>query len=546
MGLFDFFKREDGATAASAENDVIAALLNPDTVTKDMALEIPEIAGTIDLIAGIVAGTPIKLYKETKGKIEEVKIDNRLVLLNEDTGDTLTSNEFWRAVTRDYFLGKGGYAYINKKRNKIVSLHYVNEENIAITQSLDPIFKDFDIYVAGEKYYPWDFIRILRNTKDGAKGTPITAENSRLISVAYASLKYELNAAKRGGNKKGFLKSEKKLDEASLNALKSAFSRLYSNDTESSEPFIVLNGGIDFKESSNTLVEMQLNENKLTNAKEFAKLFHVSPEAVSGGQAATSTIAKLAAIPLMKVIESALNRDLLLEREKSTMYFAFDTKELLKGEIEERYRAYKTALDANFMQIDEVRYLEDMEPLGLNFIKLGLQDVLYNPETKEVFTPNTGISRKLDDNALSDRSEKRANKYRNAKNGQYTFKPGNTGLTNIQSGSTIKSSPKVIGVNGKDFDSKHLPPVEIAPGITQTAIEGSKVTKVYTFAGKGTKSPLRVESWLIKQFGGKTGEWQHTTGDVEFKIKSNNKTAKVHWFQEPTVGIVKAKIKRWR
>ena len=72
------------------------------------------------------------------------------------------------------------------------------------------------------------------------------------------------------------------------------------------------------------------------------------------------------------------------------------------------------------------------------------------------------------------------------------------------------------------------------------------MTKVYTFAGKGTKSLLRVESWLIKQFGGKAGEWQHTTGDVEFKIKSNNKTAEVHWFQEPTVGIVKAKIKRWR
>jgi hypothetical protein len=41
------------------------------------------------------------------------------------------------------------------------------------------------------------------------------------------------------------------------------------------------------------------------------------------------------------------------------------------------------------MQIDEVRYLENLEPLGLNFIKLGLQDVLFNPVTKEVYTPNT-------------------------------------------------------------------------------------------------------------------------------------------------------------
>ena len=41
------------------------------------------------------------------------------------------------------------------------------------------------------------------------------------------------------------------------------------------------------------------------------------------------------------------------------------------------------------MQIDEVRYLENLEPLGLNFIKLGLQDVLFNPATKEVYTSNT-------------------------------------------------------------------------------------------------------------------------------------------------------------
>ncbi|MBR5306080.1 MAG: phage portal protein, partial [Oscillospiraceae bacterium] len=184
-----------------------------------------------------------------------------------------------------------------------------------------------------------------------------------------------------------------------------AFSRLYSDDTETSEPFIVLNGTIDFKESSNTLAEMQLNENKTTNAKEFAKLFHVSPEAVSGGTADTSTIAKLAAIPLMNVIQSALNRDLLKESEKGRLYFAFDTRELLKGDITERYNAYKTALDANFMQPDEVRYLENLEPMGLNFIKLGLQDVLYNPDTKEVFTPNTGKTQNLENSALYDGSE---------------------------------------------------------------------------------------------------------------------------------------------
>lgn len=427
MGFFDFFKKEERAeevVSSGGGDELIRALLSNNNVTREMALEIPEIAGTIDLIAGIIASTPIKLYTAVDGKVKEINGDHRLRLLNDETGDTLTANEFWRAITEDYYLGKGGYAYINTYRNTVESLHYVKESEIAICKNFDPIFKDFDIYVAGNKYYPWQFIRILRNTKDGASGTPITAENSRLISVVYSSLKYELNAAKRGGNKKGFLKSEKKLDEKALKELRAAFSRLYSDDTENTEPFIVLNGNLDFKESSNTLAEMQLNENKTANAKEFAKLFHVSPEAVSGGTADTSTIAKLAAIPLMNVIQSALNRDLLKESEKGIMYFAFDTKELLKGDITERYNAYKTALDANFMQPDEVRYLEDLEPLGLNFIKLGLQDVLYNPDTKEIFTPNTGISRKLDDNALSDDSEdgiieSRANPNHDPKDGKF-------------------------------------------------------------------------------------------------------------------------------
>ena len=102
-----------------------------------------------------------------------------------------------------------------------------------------------------------------------------------------------------------------------------------------------------------------------------------------------SSLAKLAAIPLMTTIQCALNKDFLLEKEKGLFYWAFDTKELLKGDMKERFEAYKTALESNFMQIDEVRFAEDMEPLGLSWIRLGLQDVLYNPKTKTIYTPNT-------------------------------------------------------------------------------------------------------------------------------------------------------------
>lgn len=393
MGLFKRLKelRSDGTV--QIDDPVLAALLGGANVTKETALQVPTISGGIDLIANIVASTPIKLYRDQDGKSSEVD-DPRVRILNDETGDTLNANEFWHAITRDYYLGKGGYAYIRKARGKFVALHYVDETRLSIMKNSDPIYKNFTINVSGTEYQPYEFLKILRNTKDGASGTPITVENSDLISIAYQTLKFEYANVKKGGARKGFLKSDKPLAAPELEKLREAYANLYGN---SEERMLILNNGIDFKEISSTSVEMQLNENKLTNAGEFAKLFHISTNAMSGNasEADIASLARLAAIPLMKVIECALNRDFLLEKEKGEYYWAFDAKELLKGDTKTRFEAYKTALDGNFMQIDEVRYAEDMEPLGLTWIKLGLNDVLYDPKTKQIYTPNTNQLQEL-------------------------------------------------------------------------------------------------------------------------------------------------------
>ncbi|MCE5226697.1 MAG: phage portal protein [Porphyromonadaceae bacterium] len=202
-------------------------------------------------------------------------------------------------------------------------------------------------------------------------------------------------ACSQGGNKKGYLTSEKKVDKDVIDGLKESFRNQYSNNAEN---VIVLNQGLQFKESSNTAVEMQLNESKVSNAAEIGKIFHMSPNLLNGSSSAIKPeeeiqkFVKLAVLPIMKIIESALNEDLLLEKEKKSFYFAFETKELLKGTAKERFETYKTAIDSKVMTIDEARYQEDMKPLGLDFINLGLGAVLYNTKTKEVFIANTNTS----------------------------------------------------------------------------------------------------------------------------------------------------------
>lgn len=374
---------------------LLQALLGGTTITKSEALNIPSVKSCIEFIANTVSMIPVKLYRDTGEKTEEVKDDVRVDLLNDDTRDTLDAVQFWRALVTDYFLGKGGYAYINRHLNNVVSLHYVDEAHISTIKNTDPIFKSYKILLNGKDYWSHEFIKILRNTKDGAEGISIIEENSLLLSVAYNSLIFEETLVKKGGNKKGFIKSLGKLTEESMTALKEAWRKLYSNNSEN---VVILNGGLEFQEASNTSVEMQLNENKETNSAEICKLFNI-PENIIRGTASSKEYTnafKMGVRPVLRAIECALNRELLLESEKSSFYFAFDTKEMIKGDIKERFDAYKTAIDANFMQIDEVRYMEDLPALGLNWIKLGLDSVLYDPKTKTIYTPNTDQTKQID------------------------------------------------------------------------------------------------------------------------------------------------------
>lgn len=398
MGLFRRKKKqEERAEDVQADEVLLKALLGTGTASKETALEIPALAGCLEYITNTISMIPIKLYKEEKQtdgerKVSEVPDDSRVKLLNDETGDTLDAVQFWKAIVTDYFLGKGGYAYIGKERNRFTGLYYVDEECVSVNKNADPIFKDYQLLVNGRTYRPYEFLKILRKTKDGCQGTSIIQEHETIVNVGYNTLRFENSLVKKGGNKRGFLQSENTLDQPSMDALKKAWNNLYGN---SEENIIILNKGLKFQEASNTSVEMQLNENKETNSTEICKLFNVPESIIKGNANAEDYVIgfKVAVMPVLRAIECALNRDFLLEREKrgSTIYYwAFDTKEITKGDIKTRYEAYRTAIEANFMQVDEVRYLEDMEPMGLNFIKMGLNDVLYYPETGEIYTPNTG------------------------------------------------------------------------------------------------------------------------------------------------------------
>ena len=382
MRFFDRYKKRDTTPTLEPQvSDVLLrALLNGETITREKALTLPSVSGAVDFICNSVACMPVKLYKYKQGKVTEVENDSRTKLLNGDTGDTLDAFQMKKAMVEDYLLGKGGYAFIQKNRNDVTGLYYVQENNVAILKNADPIHKEYKISVDGNMYEPYEFIKLLRNTKDGASGIGLTVEVSKALETAYQTLLYQLSLVKSGGNKKGFLKSNRKLGQEEIDTLKRAWKNMYANNEEN---VVVLNNGLEFQEASNSSVEMQLNESKMTLQGEINNLFHISGD--------FDLTFKEAIYPIIKAFETALNRDLLLEKEKKNMFFEFDTKEIVKASLQERYNAYKTAKETGFMTLNEIRKSENLNYVeGLDVVNVGLGAVLYDTQTQKYFTPNTG------------------------------------------------------------------------------------------------------------------------------------------------------------
>lgn len=373
---------------------VLKAILAQDVISRREAMGIPSFSGCVKYISETVASLTIRLYKRSDDEVTEIKDDNRTKILNGDTGDILTGYQFKRSLVEDMLIEGAGYAYINKERNNIKSLHYVARPNIAFLPGEDPIFKGCFIQVSGSTYREFDFLKVIKKTKDGVRGIGILSESLLALAVPYNALKMENTLLKTGGNKRGFIKAERVLEKSAIDALKESWRNLYSNNSEN---IVVLNNGLDFKEASSTAVELQMNESKQTNYKEICKLFTL-PASILDGNASNDeheNAIRMAVLPLLISIESSLNRDLLLEDEKGTFFFSFDTRELLKTSMEKRFNAYKLGIESNVYQIDEVREMENLPPLGLDFIKLNLSDVLFDPVARTIYTPNTGLTSDL-------------------------------------------------------------------------------------------------------------------------------------------------------
>ena len=398
MGFLDFFKGKQEARADPEEraitgNEFFNMIFNSiGYISQQQAENIPAVAACINYIAGKIALMPVRLYEKTPEGITEKTDDTRIKILNNQPSEFFSATLFKRMLVKDYLLNGVCYAYIRRKYNIIEQIIYIPYTDISKASNLQPLNTVVKYYISGNAVDSFNLFRAVMDSTDGVTGRGILNSAGDLLKAAYAGLIFENAVVSKQGVKRGFLTSEHKLTKEAFEELKKVWPEIYKNSINGEQRTAVLNNGIKFEELDSTASESQIVEinNKLN--ENICAVFGLSPS-ILNGTATTETekaTIKTAVLPIAKALETACNNYLLLESEKNSKFFVLDPETILQADAMERYQTYETGIKNGFLQIDEARERENMPPLGLNLIKLGLQDVLFDPVKNVIYNPNSG------------------------------------------------------------------------------------------------------------------------------------------------------------
>lgn len=404
--IFGWFKKEQ-----RNDNEILAdvaegLIKSGTTITRQQAMSIPVVTKSVAWIASAIAALPIKMYTKTDSGYQEVYDDYRLPLLNDYSGNGMIANDLKRQVLTDLLLDGNGYAYISKKGNKITKLSYIPTHRLTYTESVDTIDKIVNVWVDGKQVQDYNVFRLVNNSKNGISGIGFVSDCQDLLSTVLSSLQYE-NSSISSGVRRGFLKSKSKLDSEKMNELRRAWKKL---TTPNQSDVLVLNAGIEFEDASSTATESQLSQNKVINMHQILAYFGLPTNFFEGVNSdAYLTAVRIAILPIVKQFTNALNNYMLLESEKSNLKFEIDTSDLLRINANERFAAYQTGLSSGILTIDEVRRMENLPALNMQYLKLGLGDVLYNITDGKIFVPNTGAIVDPNNNNVATKDENTEN-----------------------------------------------------------------------------------------------------------------------------------------
>lgn len=364
------------ATLASPEQWLIEALLGGlktkagISVTKENALGVATVFACVTKIAQTISCLPFQVYRRLPGGGREPATDHPLYsILHDEPNPEMTSVDFRTAMQGNLTLRRNAVALIVRDGyGRVAELWPV--EAIDYHLRRDAATKRLVYTIGGKEYGTESILHLRTATFNGTVGLDAMTQAREAIALAIAlqdnAARFFSNASRPGG----FLEYPGVLKDEEVKRLKKSFEDSYKG-TENAYKLAILEHGMKFVASQTDNEKSQLNESRMFQAKEIARIFGVPPHKVGILDNATFSNIEHQSIewvsdtllPIVTAWESSCNLRLLTKEERATYFVKLNLSGLLRADIKTRFEAYGIGRQWGWLCPDEIRELEDQNPL---------------------------------------------------------------------------------------------------------------------------------------------------------------------------------------
>lgn len=311
-------------------------------------------------------------------KIIELRNGGKYIALNHPYYNLLTlepyplydASKMYQRMIANYLLFGNAYARIlrdNIGRVIGIKLYEDSEVDVSIIE-IDGIENHwYKISKTGELINQMDMIHLYDFTFDGVKGISRIHSKKNTIQNAGNIQNYSTEMYQNGANISGYIYGDRITEKGALDYVRKKFEEAY---TSKNGAIAALPAGYKYEPLKYNIpfADAQIIEANKFSVEDIARIFGVPLSLLGRGESADNkadreynTFLSTVIAPMTLLIENEINRKVLMN--DPNYYLKFELKGVYRTDMLTRYQAHQIGLNSGFINKDEVRNIEGMNPI---------------------------------------------------------------------------------------------------------------------------------------------------------------------------------------
>lgn len=364
-------------------------------VNPESALTHPAVWRAVNLIAFCVAKLPLVVYRRVGDGKEKDVAHPSYYILRYKANEWMTAFMFRLALQGQALLRGNGYAIIERDGfGNVTGLLPLDSTKITPRRYEGRYFYEYESPLDGQRLsLDPSMVLHLRGFGDGFEGKSVIAKARESIGAGMAANKYAAVFFKNSARPSAVLEHPAHLGKEAAEQLRASWEAIHT-DLDNKHRIAVLEEGMKLNPFGMTNEDAQFLQTREFGNREVANWFGLPPHKL--GDPARTSFASLeeenqsylddGIDPWLANWESECWDKLLTETEKKedTKVVEFTRQALARANMKDRGAFYNTALQSGWMNRDEVRSRENLNPIP-------------DGEGKQFFVPvNMGLTGQVD------------------------------------------------------------------------------------------------------------------------------------------------------